>query len=492
MTETTSASWLESGYADIVSARRSDSDVEVEFANGDVVVTSATTLGISANDFRLEVDRDEALSIRAVAADGQSFEISWTQIRAATDPDFAQEMRRRDAEESRRLGLRLRALREDRNISQRDLAAMVGMTPPQLSKIESGTFDLRVSTVQTLLRAMNSTFADIAGADVPEVSQRTLRKRAEEAGVPVEVTNRLIAHTTRLRFVRALSRAFGWADEALVAGVPSTPRVSGALRFKSVRAQEPKESPLVNLAYTISLIVREAADVPTHQSLPSDAAKIREQACENYGEVTLGSLLRWMWRSGIPAIPLHGRGGFSAAAWVIGDVPTVVLKESRELGVFWLFDLAHEVGHIARGHITKTGVVDVDSPTPTADSDAQEQEASDFALQLLLPNHEALLDDVRREARGSHLRFKGAVASVAKRAQISPGLLGMIAAYELTEVGEYKDRWGSATNLARPEGAGRPVVQEVAREHVALDRVSDVDATLLRALVLATDDGRAG
>jgi len=67
---------------------------------------------------------------------------------------------------------------------------------------------------------------------------------------------------------------------------------------------------------------------------------------------------------------------------------------------------------------------------------------------------EQLLQEVRREARGSHLCFKGAVASVADAARVSPGLLGMIAAYALTEVGQDKDRWGSATNLARPDGSG--------------------------------------
>lgn len=91
---------------------------------------------------------------------------------------------------------------------------------------------------------------------------------------------------------------------------------------------------------------------------------------------------------------------------------------------------------------------------PHGDSqDSTEQADSDFGLEILLPNHEELLQDVRREARGSHLRFKGAVASVADAAQVIPGLLGMVAAYALTEVGQEKDRWGSATNLARPDGA---------------------------------------
>ena len=69
--------------------------------------------------------------------------------------------------------------REDRGLSQRDLAELVGMTPPQLSKIEGGYSDLRVSTVQTLLRAVGASFADIAGPDALEFSQKSLRSRAQ-------------------------------------------------------------------------------------------------------------------------------------------------------------------------------------------------------------------------------------------------------------------------------------------------------------------------
>jgi len=182
---------------------------------------------------------------------------------------------------------------------------------------------------------------------------------------------------------------------------------------------------------------------------------------------------------------MAGRGDFSAAVWDGSVRPVVVLKESRELAVYWLFDLAHELGHLALGHVGQTGLIDVDSPAPRGDfTDSTEQMANDFALEILLPNHVELLQEVRREARGSHLRFKGAVASVADAAQVSPGLLGMIAAYALTEVGQDKDRWGSATNLARPDGGGREQVQEVARKFLSPSHLDPVDVVLIRQLVL--------
>src|SRR5215470_8330648 len=191
MTEIT-APWAEEGYADITAAARSGSDIEVEFANGDVVLLPASRFGF-AGDFEAEPDEEDGLSVRIVRPSGPPAVLAWTQIRSAADPAFAHELRHREMEEARRIGLRLRALREDMNLSQRDVANLAGMSAPQLSKIESGSFDLRVSTVQSLLRAMGASLSDIAGPDAPEVSRKAVIKSAESAGVPREIMGSLLA-----------------------------------------------------------------------------------------------------------------------------------------------------------------------------------------------------------------------------------------------------------------------------------------------------------
>src|SRR5262245_26699549 len=148
MTEMT-APWSEDGYADITAAARAGSDIEVEFANGDVVLVAASRFGVTG-EFEVEPDLDEGLSVRVVHRVGPPAVLAWTQLRSAADPAFAQELRRREMEEARRIGLRLRALREDKGLNQRDVASLAGMSAPQLSKIESGSLDLRLSTVQSL------------------------------------------------------------------------------------------------------------------------------------------------------------------------------------------------------------------------------------------------------------------------------------------------------------------------------------------------------
>ncbi len=484
MTDTTGAPWRTPGYSDVRVVERVGDDLHVEFANGDVVRVSPTRFGVEG-DFEVRFD-DESPTIELVTPTVVR-DVSWAQIRSATDPEFAQEMRRQDAEESRRIGRRLRALREDRGLSQRDVAGLVGMTAPQLSKIESGNFDLRVSTVQTLLRAMGATFAEIAGPDALEISQKSLRRSAERAGVSPELVDRLLSHTPRHLVRRIFAKAFGW-DLTSADFVPHRPDELGVnVLFKSTGSTgEPvSSSPLVRLAVACSEAVLITTERLGFSGLPP-APEARAGATDSEGLVTLPSLTEWAWGRGVSVIPLQGRGAFCAAAWSINDSPVAIIKDSRSSAVFWLFDLAHELGHIALGHVHGHGIVDVDQLGPDETIvDAQEKAANDYALELLLGDHAGLVELVRRESRGNYLRFKGAVATIAKRSNVGAGLLGMVAAYELTDLGQPKDRWGSATNLAAPHGDGREQVEAALRRRLVMDHATDQDAALLSAAVLS-------
>src|SRR6185437_2197045 len=264
------APWSEEGYADITAAARIGPDIEVEFANGDVVILPASQFGL-AGDFEVEPDLEEGLSVRVTRPPRSPAVVPWTQIRSAADPAFAQELRHREVEEARRIGLRLRALREDKSLSQRDVANLAGMSGPQLSKMESGSFDLRVSTVQSLLRAMGASYSDIAGPDAPEFSQKVVIKSAETAGVPRDVTGGLLAAAPRNAMARLMERAFGWRVDQLVSGqLPAASSLAG-VAFKTTRAgRAPSSSPVVLLGRTIAEIVRAAAtDPPTFRGLPS-------------------------------------------------------------------------------------------------------------------------------------------------------------------------------------------------------------------------------
>lgn len=474
------ARWSEPGYGDVTSARLVDGGLEVAFANGDLVRLPLAAVGVDARaDAQARVE--DGLRV-AISVQGREVGVSWTAIRSATDAEYARHLAELVSEEAARVGRRLKALREDRQLSQGALAALAGVPVPQLSRIEKGGGDARPATVRTLLRALNATFADIAGPDAPEVSVKTIITRVVQAGVPRELAAALAAAVPRRATADLLARAFGWAKDSLVHDVPQVPPLPVPVQFKAASGQQPTGSPLVHLALSIARDAQSAFAVHPYRPFPADPAAIRREARDVAGRVTLASLLEWAWGRGVAVLPLSGKGGFSAAVLAVGDAPTIIIKEGREFAVFWLFDLAHEIGHIALGHVGRA-LIDVQSPTNPTTSDADELSATTFALELLLPNHEALLEEVRADARGDGVRFKFAVERVADRAGVSRGLLGIVAAFALQEVGRSLDRWGSATNLARPEGTGRDQLQRMARRYATLDRIDPVGAALLGAVV---------
>jgi len=147
---------------------------------------------------------------------GRSIDLSWTQIRSADDQFFAHELRRRDADQSKKVGLRLKALREDRNLNQRYLAEASVCPAPQLSKIESGTSACEFSTVQSLFVRWAPRWLIWLDQTRWRSPGKTLSRRAEKAGVSADIMDRLISLPPQGFLVRTLSRAFGWRPESIV------------------------------------------------------------------------------------------------------------------------------------------------------------------------------------------------------------------------------------------------------------------------------------
>ncbi|MDB4947504.1 MAG: hypothetical protein JWM27_153 [Gemmatimonadetes bacterium] len=481
------ARWEEPGYSDITVARIINGELEIGFANGDHARVPVSALRQHATQVVLPLEIvDDGLAVRLGAGD-DAVEISWVRLRSVTDPSYARHITELDAQESRRLGRRLNALREDRRLSQAELARKVGISVSQVSSIEKGEHRINYSTVRMLLNGMDANLADIAGPNALEVSVKTLVRRAIEARVPREIASALATAAPRSDVPGLLASAFGWTKGAILRGVPDTPLLAGGVPFKAPSGTPPMDSPLVQLGFVVAHLARTAFSVPSYRPIPTDSAVIRQEVLDIAGQVTLASLLDWVWNQGIPVLPLRGTGDFAAAVFDAGDAPTIIIKDARKLAAIWLFDLAHELGHVALGHV-RHALIDVKPSAEPSISDSDEQAATYFALELLLPNHAILLKEISADARGDGVRFKFAVERVAARAQVSPGVLAMAAAFALPEIGHSQDRWGSATNLAKPQGDGRAQTLAAAHRRATLERMLHLDAALIRTVVLNESD----
>jgi transcriptional regulator with XRE-family HTH domain/Zn-dependent peptidase ImmA (M78 family) len=482
--------WERQGYADVVGVEPAEDAVRVRFANGDEIEVDIAALGLGE---KVEFAVDEEGGALVARTKAWEREIDWMVLRSISDPAFAEEIRRRDAEEARRVGTRLRVLRENRGIPQKVAAQMVGMSAPQLSKLERGETDMRLSTIRSLLRALDASLSDIAGPEAPEVSIKELSQRAKASGAPAEVVKRIAAQVSPVELAQVLARGFGWDMEALLKGVPETPDLDVQVAFKSRSETKARTSPLLRLARTISELSAACYEA-SPRKLPSDPAQIRQELNGPAGQLSLASLTEWAWSMGVIVIPMSGPG-FSAAAWFVGQRPVIVIKAAQDLMAHWLFILVHEIGHIALGHVApgrvgEEGVVEIDDPTKaTADDEDDEEEAANrFALDLLIPDREPLFAEIRKRS-GQSLqmqknKFKWKAKDVAQEAKVSVPLLALAAAYALTDVAEPRDRWGSAVNLAKEEGAARLVVRSAFEQRIDLGQLSELDAALVRAVVL--------
>jgi transcriptional regulator with XRE-family HTH domain len=460
------AHWQEPGYGDIETSTRNDDHVEVVFGNGDIVCFNPRTLGVTG-DFTADVAEGGA-AVLLGSADGDR-EVDWMIVRSASDPAFAQELRERDAEEARRVGRRLRALRENNGMSQKTVATVVGMTSPQLAKLEQGETDMRVSTLRSLLRALGAGFADIAGPGAPEISVRELTKRAQLVGIPADILKRIASVVGPRQFAEVLARAFRWEARDLPFGALRAPTPVTAPMLKRRRGVGTDSQALLALAEALAQL--SARGYPGSPGVvPADARSLRRAIVGDRAEITLEDLLDWCWRAGIVIVPMEAAGGFSAGAWIFDGQPAVVLKEAPDYKAYWLFALAHELGHLAQGHVRAGGLIDIDSAWKEGDGDAQEDEANAYALDLLLPDHVQMLEEIRRQARGSreNVLFKFKAMDAATARGYSAPLVLLVAAFGLPDIARPGDRWGSANNEAKREGSARAVVAERFAQNVDL------------------------
>jgi transcriptional regulator with XRE-family HTH domain/Zn-dependent peptidase ImmA (M78 family) len=476
--------WEQEGYGEIAAVESSFGGLVVTFADGDSVELQIADLGLP-NDTEFRLD-EESGGLIAIPPDAEEREIDWMLIRRIDDPRFAAVVRERDAEESRRIGRRLRVLRENRGLSQKAASEMAGMSAPQLAKIERGESDLRVSTVRAVLRALGGSFADIARPDAPEISIKEITKNAKATGTPGTVLERIAKRVEPEKFPALLAHGFGWKVDELLEGPPESPTLEMAVSFKARDRERAKSSPLARLAQAVSEIAAEAYETPT-KALPQDPSLIREQINLGGDSIDLQGLVDWCWGMGVIVLPAPGtKGVFSGAAWNVGGRPVAVLSSTQASPVFWLFDLAHEVGHLALGHPQAKGVVDVDKPGGI--DDEHEKAADRFALDLLLPTRENLFTEIRQRCEGSldwqKRKFKWKVIEVAEETGVDKALLATTAAAALTEIAEPIDRWGSAQNIAKEQGKGRRIVQATFARRIDLNNLEELDAALLQAVVL--------
>lgn len=137
-----------------------------------------------------------------------------------------------------------------------------------------------------------------------------------------------------------------------------------------------------------------SATKSTFRQPPSNAAEMHLAIkLAGNGIADFDGLLAFCWESGIPVIPLAnlpvGLRKMDGAALQVGDRPVIVIARKNDSKSWLSFILAHELSHIALGHLQhNSSIIDVSlqkESTFASDSpaDQTEKDADIFALGIL-------------------------------------------------------------------------------------------------------------
>lgn len=435
----------------------------------------------------------------SVPTAGAPLEIPWSTIRALTDKEYSAYLAQAAEEEARQIGLRLKELRERRNLSSKDLAERAGISPQSLSRIEHGHHDVVFTTLQRLLAAMQYTLADLEAApyetpSVAEVMRRLMatglsRELIVEKLLPRGLRERLRARATPedvLSIIQGIAASvgavFGWSVSAILHGESLTfdHALPQGVRFKkAATAAGLQTTAYVAYAHVLTRAVQQATEQLAVRPVPGDPGELQQAVLDAYGSLDFESVLRYTWSLGVPVIPLKDPGAFHGACWQIEGRPVIVLKQLTDSHARWLFDLLHELKHVA-SHLNaqRGGVVEIEEISPYARS-GEEREASAFAGAVILSGRaEELTQHCVDSAGGSVEQLKRVVPRVAASEHVPADALANYIAFRLSRQGI--NWWGAANNLQVSHPDPWAMARDALVEHIDLGHVDPRSRALLQ------------
>jgi len=118
--------------------------------------------------------------------------------------------------------------------------------------------------------------------------------------------------------------------------------------------------------------------------VPQDPVELRTSILKTHNCVSLSALLTWCAQANIPVLHIDKLPGKKMTGLVVReDGRFAIVLSKKGTPAHLLFHLAHELGHIANGHLEGNGFV-ADEKIGGADvGDADEKEADAYAIRLL-------------------------------------------------------------------------------------------------------------
>jgi transcriptional regulator with XRE-family HTH domain len=367
-------------------------------------------------------------------------------------------------------------------LTQRELAERLDMAEQQIQRYEANEY---AGASLSRLREVAAALVQDDGQSPAVTEIAGLRSKLKAARLSSTVIDRLVPSRPGApggfgEMAARAARALGVTIQDLLDAAPLD-LAAGAPAYK-LPASANAESVLAYSTYAHHVAESIVSGALTgSRELPKSPDEVRDICKTEYGGLTLRSLLELAWDCGVVIVPLGDPGEFHAAFWMIDGRPVIVLKQRVRSEDRWIFDLAHELCHVAdhlagRGNGTQ-GLVDVDTVEGWAD-DPRERRANRYAGRVSLgPNADALASQCADLAEGRAERMKRSVETVARQNGLSPGALANYVAFRLASEGI--NWWPSASNLQATDSDPWSTARDVMLARLDLARLDEVSRALL-------------
>lgn len=180
------------------------------------------------------------------------------------------------------------------------------------------------------------------------------------------------------------------------------------------------------IASRIAEIVAYACPQPYQNITNRSIASIRQQILDHHPSLSLDGLLEFCWSQGIPVIhftqlpPKIQR--FHGMVAYFYDRPVILVSRNDRSPAGLVFTIAHELGHILRGHLSADGLL-VDQDIQLESDDVEENEANQAAAELLLGHNGISYDLWTKFLTGENLAMQA--QQFAQESQNDAGVIAL-------------------------------------------------------------------
>ena len=220
-------------------------------------------------------------------------------------------------------------------------------------------------------------------------------------------------------------------------------------RLKRSKKTNPSEiAPAVLLAFQAARSVLRVIPPASFVGQLS-AEDVRKTILRDRKFIDLAALVECSWSKGIPVFHLPDlpklSKKFVGMAMFCEGRPAIVLASGHDSPAWVAYQLAHELGHILRGHVTADSEPLVDGDFDGVDNGEQEDEANRFACEVLTGNPEPNLQPVYGMTAPKLVHVAN---QIARKESIDPGVYALV-------YGKNAGRMGVAQNALKLLGLDR-------------------------------------